>query len=230
MANATLEGGAAAPAVLDRPVEGAGLPCVIPVLEFPTLVTYASAAHLPSGGDQFDRLNSAPVDAATQPTGVTAANDMDRAEMAVAALPPAEVPIVNVFTPGLYCRTVHIAAGVALVTRKHLVEHPFILSAGVALVEDEEGNQQVFQAPHVGVTKEGTRRKIIALQDVVWTTCHPNPTDEHDPDKIVELVTAAHDNPLLHDKADPRFRMWSRHVTPSFTNKPLNIEGKEDSP
>ena len=146
--------------------------------------------------------------------------EMDRAEMAVAALPPAVVPVVNIFTPGIYARQVFIMSGVAIVTRTHLVEHPFVISAGVVEVEDEDGHREVLRAPHVGVTMPGTRRKLVAFEDTVWTTFHPNPENETDPDKIVESVTAPHMNPLA-DPDDPRFRLWSRDVSPSLTNTPL---------
>lgn len=147
-------------------------------------------------------------------------NDMDRAEMAVAALPPAVVPITNIFTPGIYARQVFIGAGIALVTKIHKVEHPFVISAGVVEVEDEKGERVTLRAPHIGVTLPGTRRKLIAYEDTIWTTFHPNPTNETDPDKIVEMVTEDHANPLAPPD-DPRFRMWSREVTPSLTNTPL---------
>ena len=147
-------------------------------------------------------------------------NDMDHAEMAVAALPPAIVPITNIFTPGIYARQVFIMAGVAIVTKTHLIEHPFVISAGVVEVEDESGNREILTAPHTGITKPGTRRKLVAHEDTIWTTFHPNPSNETDPDKIVMEVTADHCNPLAPPD-DPRFRAWSREVTLSLTNTPL---------
>ena len=140
--------------------------------------------------------------------------------MAVADLPPAVVPIVNIFTPGIYARQVFIMAGVAIVTKIHTVEHPFIISAGVVEVEDEKGNREVLEAPHTGITYPGTRRKLVAYKDTIWTTFHPNPTNETDPDKIVMEVTEDHRNPLAPPN-DPRFRAWSREVTPSLTTAPL---------
>jgi hypothetical protein len=154
-------------------------------------------------------------------------NEMDIAEMAVAALPPAEVPIINIFTPGIYARQVIIMAGVAIVTKIHTVEHPFIISAGVVEVEDEKGNRDILRAPHTGITQPGTRRKLIAYEDTIWTTFHPNPTNETDPDKIVGMVTEEHSNPLAPSD-DPRFRLWSREVSLSLTNSPLAIEQKEE--
>lgn len=147
-------------------------------------------------------------------------NDMDRAEMAVAALPPALVPITNIFTPGIYGRQVYISAGVAIVTKTHKVEHPFVISAGVVEVEDENGKREVLRAPHTGITYPGTRRKLIAYEDTIWTTFHPNPRNETDPDKIVQEVTEDHANPLAPPD-DPRFRAWSREAMPSLTNKPI---------
>ena len=35
----------------------------------------------------------------------------------------------------------------------------------------------------------GVKRAGIALEDTVWVTIHPNPTEERDPDKLVEMLT-----------------------------------------
>lgn len=153
-------------------------------------------------------------------SAIEKATAMDRAEMAVAALPPAVVPITNIFTPGIYGRQVFIGAGIAIVTRIHKIEHPFVISAGVVEVEDENGIREVLRAPYTGITKPGTQRKLVAYEDTIWTTFHPNPDNETDPDKIVEEVTEEHVNPLASPD-DPRFKIWSREVTPSLTTTPL---------
>lgn len=154
---------------------------------------------------------------------------IDRAEMEILKLPPAVCPLTHVFTPGLYTRQIFIPAGVAIATRTHLVEHPFIISQGAVETATEDGGRIVFEAPAIGVTKPGTRRVLVALTDTIWTTIHPNPNNETDPDVIVREVTGDHVNPLVADKSDPRFNMWSKDVSPSLVHAPA-LEMKEESP
>ena len=73
--------------------------------------------------------------------------------------------------------------------RVYLTEHPFIVSAGCVSVLNDEGKWETIRAPFTGVTKPCTRRVIVVHEDTIWTTCHANPENETDPDKIVREVT-----------------------------------------
>lgn len=103
-----------------------------------------------------------------------------------------ELPTNHIFTPGLYLRQVFIKKGDLITTRVHLTEHPFIVSAGVVSIWDAENGVVTVQAHYTGITKPGTRRMLYTHEDTIWTTCHANPNNETDPDKIIEAITYDH--------------------------------------
>lgn len=115
---------------------------------------------------------------------------INRLEQAMAQLPQQLCPLTHTFTPGLYTRTILMPAGTKLTSRIHLYEHPFVISKGTVRVRDGDGEWVTFRAPHVGVTKPGTRRILDVIEDTVWSTFHV--TTETDPDKIVDAVTYPH--------------------------------------
>lgn len=122
--------------------------------------------------------------------GTPAWEQMNRLDQALAQLPQQHCPVTHTFTPHLYTRTILMPAGTKLTSRIHLYEHPFVISRGTVRVRDGEGEWVTLQAPHVGVTKPGTRRVLDVIEDTVWSTFHV--TDETDPGKIVEAVTYPH--------------------------------------
>ncbi len=126
------------------------------------------------------------------------AASIDDLEAALAALPPAEMPVTHRWTPGLYIREILIPAGTIATSMEHKTEHPFVLSAGVVEVVDSHGNAQLLQAPHTGITLPGTKRALRALTDVVWTTFHV--TDKQD----VEQIAAD----ILVPNPDPARNVW----------------------
>lgn len=113
--------------------------------------------------------------------------EMDAIDAMVMAQPQVEMPLKHVFTPHLYTRQILIPAGTLATTRIHLTEHPFIISLGRASVWSRDTGWSHVQAPHLGVTKPGTRRAIYAHEDTIWTTFHV--TDKTDPDEIAREVT-----------------------------------------
>lgn len=113
--------------------------------------------------------------------------EMDAIDNAVMAMPQVEMPLKHIFTPGLYTRQILIRANTLATTRIHLTEHPFIISLGRASVWSHETGWIQVQAPHLGITKPGTRRAIFAHEDTIWTTFHV--TDKTDPDEIAREVT-----------------------------------------
>lgn len=133
---------------------------------------------------------------------------MDKAEAAIAALPPVELPLKHVFTPSLYGRQIFLPAGTVLTSRRHKTEHQFVLAQGHVQVLKESGNsfeiEGDFHAPYHGVTKAGTKRLLYAVTSCVWITFHS--TELTDPDEIVEEITDM-DNPLV-DPENPRFQAW----------------------
>jgi hypothetical protein len=121
----------------------------------------------------------------------------DGVEAALAKEVQLNLPVTHRFTPGLYIREIFMPASVppietVVTSRIHLTEHPFTISKGRLKVWQEESGWVTLEAPYTGITKAGTRRILIILEDTIWTTYHLNPTDEIDPDKILDLITLDH--------------------------------------
>jgi len=100
------------------------------------------------------------------------------------------------FTPGMYIREIFMPAGSVVTTKIHKSEHPFVVSQGLVAVYSGQDGPQVIQAPHCGITKPGTRRFLVVLEDTVWTTFHLNPNNLTDVGKL-EMELCAHRNNLL---------------------------------
>ena len=97
---------------------------------------------------------------------------INRLEEAIAQGPLAQIPTLHLFPPRMYVRTVLMKAGTVWTSRIHKTEHPFVVSLGCCTVVDGEGERIVIQAPHLGVTKPGTRRALMIHEDMIWTTFH----------------------------------------------------------
>lgn len=103
-----------------------------------------------------------------------------------------ELPLTHTFSPGLYCRTIHMPKGVLLTSRVHLTEHPYFIMKGAVSVWDDAEGWVLKKQNDRGITKPGTRRILFIHEDCDWMTVHANPSDEQDPQKIVEAVTYDH--------------------------------------
>ncbi len=115
-------------------------------------------------------------------------------ERALASRPQVDAPIIHRFAPGIYVREMHLKAGYLLTTVEHLSEHVFVLSDGIVMVTSETEGSVTYEAPFTGITKPGTRRAMYAVTDAVWSTFHPNPTDERDVEKIMTPIISVNDN------------------------------------
>lgn len=102
-------------------------------------------------------------------------------------MPQVECPIKHCFTAGLYSREMTIPEGTLIVSKLHKTEHQFVLSKGKMLVWNEGEKAKEINAPFAGITKPGTMRMAVVLEEVVWTTFHA--TKLKDPDKIERKIT-----------------------------------------
>ena len=161
------------------------------------------------------------------PDVLATCSEVDKIEYAICQLSDdqskkIESPITNIFTPGLYARTVFFPAGSIGTSVTHNTRHPFIISSGEADVISPDG-VTTYIAPYMGITEPGTKRLIYAKKDVTWTTFHANPDNITDPDEIMKMISLELNNPLL-DNNDPRCRTWSESVSPSFTINAIDNE------
>ncbi len=113
---------------------------------------------------------------------------VDSLHRALAQLPTAATELTHRFTPGLYSRQFFMPRKSCVISRVHKTEHQFAILTGRAMVWTEGGLQDL-KAPHIGVTKPGTRRVLYIVDDCTWVTFHP--TNETDLAKLeAELVEA----------------------------------------
>lgn len=110
-------------------------------------------------------------------------------DMAVAMreLPQVECKIKHCFTDGLYSRQMTIPKDTVIISKLHKTEHQFVMSKGKMLVWNEGEKVKEISAPFAGITKPGTMRMAVILEDVVWTTFHA--TKMKDPEKIERRIT-----------------------------------------
>jgi quercetin dioxygenase-like cupin family protein len=99
-----------------------------------------------------------------------------------------ELPVDNHFAPGIYMRALHIPKGTTLTGAIHKTEHMNILSQGEMTVWTEDGMKRL-KASTVIKSMPGIKRVGFAHEDSVWITVHLNPTEERDPEKLVEMLT-----------------------------------------
>jgi hypothetical protein len=83
---------------------------------------------------------------------------------------------VHTFVTGLYIRQVTNPAGSLTVTMKHATDHPFFVLRGHIRVKNlDTGEVKDLRGGDSGVTLAGTQRVILALEETVFATVHPNP-------------------------------------------------------
>lgn len=92
------------------------------------------------------------------------------------------------FCPGLYARTIFMAANTIVISKIHKTQHFFVVAKGSCTVVDSHGNRKLIAAPYLGVTMPGTERALHIHEDCIWTTFHV--TDLTDPEEIGKQILA----------------------------------------
>lgn len=144
---------------------------------------------------KFDLVTGEPV--------VTMRQKVDRLEESMYILPQAECPVRHYFAPGMYAREITIPKGVTLVGAIHKSENLAILSKGKLELVTDAGTV-TLEAPCTVMVKPGTKNAALALEDAVWTNFLPNPDNETDTDKLVEVFTHSKASELLGGKDNPQ--------------------------
>ena len=136
-------------------------------------------------------------DTLTVPTAAQVAKEcepLNKLEKILAQSNPVySMPLEHRFTPGLYSRTIFMPKGYLCTSKIHKTEHQYVVSKGRLRVWSEESGWVEIRAPHIGVTKAGTRRALAILEDTVWTTFHP--TTLTDVDEIEAAIIEPHEIP-----------------------------------
>jgi hypothetical protein len=93
------------------------------------------------------------------------------------------------FEGGMYRRTIYMRKGDVLTSKIHKHDHFFVIVKGKLIVLDEKG-EHLITAPYHGITKSGTKRLLMILEDTVWTTYHLNPKGLTNPDDLEDDIIA----------------------------------------
>lgn len=114
-----------------------------------------------------------------------------------------QLPLKHHFSPGVYTREIFIPRGVCVVGAIHRHAHMNIIAAGTCAVFTEFAGTERLVAPHTFVSKVGTKRIVLAIEDTIWLTVHENADNEIDTDKLVDRLTVPTYDALLNFEAGP---------------------------
>lgn len=113
---------------------------------------------------------------------------VDALEAALREMEPADLPVKNYFSKGVYARELFIPKGTTLTGKIHKFENLNIMSKGDMSVMMDDGTVKRVQAPFTIVSPPGTRRAAYAHEDTIWTTIHG--TESTDVDEIEGIFIA----------------------------------------
>ena len=110
-------------------------------------------------------------------------------EHMVMSFPQAEQPLEHFFTDGLYGRKILNPKGSVIVTKLHRESNFSFILQGILLCITEDGVSKL-EAPKMFVTSPGTKRILVAVNDVIFCTVHPNPENLTDTDELESRIIA----------------------------------------
>jgi len=90
---------------------------------------------------------------------------------AMLSLPQADLPTFHYFADGMYARVVKRPKGTLIVGKVHKKEHFYIVTKGKVEVASETGTE-IYESGDVIVSKPGTKRAVLALEDSICMTVH----------------------------------------------------------
>lgn len=119
-----------------------------------------------------------------------------------------ECPVRHWFAPGIYGREMLIKKGIAIIGKIHNHAHLNIVSRGKCSVMTEFGPMVIdaTDSPHTFTSEPGTKRVVVALEDIVWTTIHLNPTDTTDLEVLENNIIAKSYDTLLQSDEIPKIK------------------------
>lgn len=118
-----------------------------------------------------------------------------KAERLMRDMPQEELVTTHFFADGMYARVVGRRAGVLIVGKVHKREHLYIVAKGRVKVVGPSGPVE-YGAGSVIVSKPGTKRMVLAMEDSICLTVHR--TDKTDLDEI-EKELIEDDEDALYD-------------------------------
>jgi hypothetical protein len=104
---------------------------------------------------------------------------------------PAQTPLAelakvkNIFAPNVYIKAFFLPKGLRLITKAFREDHVTILAKGSVIVENPDGEKVKYTAPAHTVFKQGTRYRVLTVEDAVWYCIHP--TEENDQAALIKM-------------------------------------------
>ncbi len=117
--------------------------------------------------------------------------DIEDVAVELLAAPQVDMPVTNLFAPGIYWRQFRVPAGTFVIGHVHRHEHLNVLLAGSMTVLCD-GKPMVLRAPMVFPSAAGVAKVAVVHEDMVFATVHPTAGLEHcgrDADKLEAELT-----------------------------------------
>lgn len=112
--------------------------------------------------------------------------EIKRLQSAMSSMPQAVLETEHYFADGMYARKLTRPAGTLIVGKVHKKEHFFVIAKG-SLIIWTEGGMKELGAGTVLMSKPGTKRVTLAMEDSVGITFHH--TEKTDLDEVeAELI------------------------------------------
>ncbi len=113
-----------------------------------------------------------------------------------------EPPLKHEFTDGMYTRTIKLPKGMILTGKIHKHDHPNFLMEGKVEVYTEHNGTEILTAPQIIMSKAGTKRVVLTLEDTVWATVHANPTNTQDLGTLENILMAKSYEEIEHNSQE----------------------------
>lgn len=128
---------------------------------------------------------------------------VERLESYLIQLPQVEIKTEHKFAPGLYIRQITIPAGTLMTGAACKSEHLSVMVSGAMHVL-ADGVLRELHGYHQWIAPAGVKRVGMAIDETVWFTAHPNPTDERDIDALEDILFEQSSDILRRRIADGR--------------------------
>jgi len=129
-------------------------------------------------------------------------NSILELENIMRTMPQVELRTDHYFADGMYARVLSRPAGTLIVGKVHKREHFYIIAKGKVMV-----GKEVYEAGTVIVSKPGTKRAVLALEDSVCLTVHR--TKKRNLDKIEKQLIEPDSTALF----DARNKLKQKELT-----------------
>ena len=107
---------------------------------------------------------------------------IERLQIAMSAMPQAELETSHFWADGMYARFLPRPAGTLIVGKVHRKEHFYVICCGTVRITQGDGPAREVTGPAVLVSKPGTKRAVYAMTDATCMTVHR--TGQTDLDEI----------------------------------------------